>query len=424
MKGTLTLERRTKSGLIIARHKQPMRSWTLPLFQALYAQFSAINAPNVNYPSKEQGIIATGTINTGALIGGGGSPLWGHQVPGNAGAGHLYDGYIPHDMLGIQVGIGNTAVDSADFALDEKLCPTFSEPVRSWDAPNTDPWGICFDGTWIYIADMTAQQIYQCDRLTGAVNANWASPGGGGVFPYCITYDPVSGHLFVGCDDNNVYEITTAGAPIGNWGYPAGTPYGACYDSVTGDLFFCDSLSNVRQITTAGVPVANWAHGHGGNIYGIAYDSINDLLILLEATAPARFYLMTKAGVDVSGPWYIQAFRDPYGCCFDGHYLWMIDTNRDSIHQVCIFPDNFQYGGQEIVDLAVADPNAQFTLRRFFTNMTGGNIDIEEVGIWMEASDTVDTYEVVQIARDVVAPAVTVLNTELLRVTYDATITV
>jgi hypothetical protein len=85
------------------------------------------------------------------------------------------------------------------------------------------------------------------------------------------------------------------------------------------------------------------------------------------------------------------------------------------------------HGGTELYGLTFANPNGQFTIRRYFTNVLGGNISIQEVGIYspgLESPFGGLTAFFFCIARDVVAPAVVVANGEILRVTYVPAITV
>lgn len=83
------------------------------------------------------------------------------------------------------------------------------------------------------------------------------------------------------------------------------------------------------------------------------------------------------------------------------------------------------YGGCELYGLTFADPNGQFVIRRYFTNVLGGAITVQEVGIYSPAySTTMRACYIFCIARDVVAPGITVNNGEILRVTYTPQITV
>jgi len=80
------------------------------------------------------------------------------------------------------------------------------------------------------------------------------------------------------------------------------------------------------------------------------------------------------------------------------------------------------YGGCELYGLTFANPNGQFTIRRYFTNVAGGAIAVVEAGIYASALTSALLYSFC-IARDVFA-AVTVNNGEILRVTYVPQITV
>ncbi len=83
-----------------------------------------------------------------------------------------------------------------------------------------------------------------------------------------------------------------------------------------------------------------------------------------------------------------------------------------------------QYGGCEFPQLpAFADPNGSFTIRRYFTNISGGGITVEEVGIYAIGHHSDGAY-IYCVARDVVAPGVAVADTEILEVTYTFQITV
>lgn len=82
------------------------------------------------------------------------------------------------------------------------------------------------------------------------------------------------------------------------------------------------------------------------------------------------------------------------------------------------------YGGTEVFGLTFANPNGEFTIRRYFTNVAGGAISVVESGIYAPAHiKTTFTPYSFCIARDVFG-AVVVNNGEILRVTYIVQITV
>ena len=89
---------------------------------------------------------------------------------------------------------------------------------------------------------------------------------------------------------------------------------------------------------------------------------------------------------------------------------------------------DFVHGGTEVRALAVANPNASFVIQKYFYNGSGGSISVAEVGIhavgYFDNSTNAHETHPMLIARDVVAPAVAVANTELLVVTYTPSIIV
>ncbi|MBA7589945.1 hypothetical protein ES708_32044 [subsurface metagenome] len=84
-----------------------------------------------------------------------------------------------------------------------------------------------------------------------------------------------------------------------------------------------------------------------------------------------------------------------------------------------------EYGGCELIGIAFSDPNGEFTIRRYFTNNSGGLITVEEVGI--HAVGTKGSYPYgawpFLIARDLTG-GIAVADTEILRATYVPQITV
>ena len=87
-----------------------------------------------------------------------------------------------------------------------------------------------------------------------------------------------------------------------------------------------------------------------------------------------------------------------------------------------------EYGGCEFINITFSDPNGEFTIRRYFTNASGGSITVNEVGIYATAGKAIgtnggNTY-IFLIARDKVDPGVAVADTEILRATYVPQITV
>lgn len=82
-----------------------------------------------------------------------------------------------------------------------------------------------------------------------------------------------------------------------------------------------------------------------------------------------------------------------------------------------------EIGGCDVGQLAIADPNGSFVIRRRFANHSGGNITIREVGIGICSTFNQMQHPVLA-ARDVIGGGVAVLDGELLEVTYTPAIVV
>ncbi|MBA7627651.1 hypothetical protein ES703_35118 [subsurface metagenome] len=103
-----------------------------------------------------------------------------------------------------------------------------------------------------------------------------------------------------------------------------------------------------------------------------------------------------------------------------GHGAWI-----DNIETIQADPE-IEYGGTEVLSpiFGTLDHNGEFTIRRYFTNNSGLSITVNEVGIQAVGESTGFVAYAFLIARDVVAPGVAVANGEILRVTYVPQITV
>lgn len=81
------------------------------------------------------------------------------------------------------------------------------------------------------------------------------------------------------------------------------------------------------------------------------------------------------------------------------------------------------YAGTEIYLLTFANPNGSMVIRRFFENLSGGGITVEECGIYSPAYISDRTTYQFCLARDLTG-GVVVADTEILEVTYTVQITV
>jgi hypothetical protein len=85
---------------------------------------------------------------------------------------------------------------------------------------------------------------------------------------------------------------------------------------------------------------------------------------------------------------------------------------------------DMEYDGCTFSGLVFADPNGSFNMRRRFHNLSGGSIDVNEVGIGAGAGYLPYQWSSHLIARDVTPGAIAVADGEILEVTYTPSITV
>jgi len=102
---------------------------------------------------------------------------------------------------------------------------------------------------------------------------------------------------------------------------------------------------------------------------------------------------------------------------------YMFEENGQSVGE-------FEISGCDILGKAIANPNGEFVIRRFFSNNSGGSIDVAESGLTCcgfhhdNSNQQYGAGTTYLIGRDVIGPAITVANTEILLATYTIQITV
>jgi hypothetical protein len=138
-------------------------------------------------------------------------------------------------------------------------------------------------------------------------------------------------------------------------------------------------------------------------------NSTNSIHVICDAASVyggGYNYYSNNSGVN----WSAHYAPNYYMCLFEE---WGRDVSK-----------GLEYGGCEVLAPTFAAPNGQFTIRRFFTNVSGDSWTINEAGIYALGTHYSQECWSFLIARDVVIPGVTLLNGELLRVTYVPQITV
>ena len=248
------------------------------------------------------------------------------------------------------------------------------------------PTGVAVDSSGnIYISDFGNLRIRKVDS-TGTITT-FAGDGecfdGDGTavmhgvcYPWSIAVDSANNLYVADTYDLRVRKVDTTGnmTTIAGTGVSGFTgdgglatnatmtyPYGVAVDG-TGNVYIADQLNYVvRQVNTSGIittvagtPGASGYSGDGGpatkatlsSVYGIAADSVGDLLIADYSNQRIREVaggtINTVAGdgqatFDGDGPATAHALNSPYGVAVDsGGNLYIADTNNSRIRKVSL----------------------------------------------------------------------------------------
>ena len=350
---------------------------------------------------------------------GGGSPLQIGAPGGDAGVnvwpsnigqyGNGVQCVIPGHCLGIVVGAGNTAATPTD----RRLAQMIGHGVRPPDAGD-----VIFDS---YAAGEDAGTVM--DNIN-----DWCAQG---FIPKTthriysvrvkISKAGAPGNLTVGIKGSDFVQ-GSGGDTSFNWSNPTTA---LCPDIVSGTIVEAD-IPGAAALTSC--------------VFATPIDVI-----------AGRRYFITLRALGASAGNSVTWRFDTGGATFEHNPSWTsantgltfksISTNGGATYGIVegscyMFEDigrsvgELQYGGCNVENLVIANPNASFDIKRFFTNHTGGNITVQEAGIMAAAKrggTVAAKYNTAAspflIARDVFA-GVVIADTEILLVTYTPTITV
>lgn len=410
----LVLERLNKRGELLERREQQSRSFTRGLIDLLYTaslQAQAISpypitgvdlcAHNVNMQATSNSKYSTGHLRIGAPAGHGCVIVTANETAAGAEGLSYSRANILGNDLGIIVGIDNTAVVPLDRRLGQRIGhgrrPADGGPVlfesyadgedSSYNIDDADEWGGQeFIPTVSHRVTSVWVKIYKAGApgdLTVSIRGSRSKTVA------TVDYQPALTTIVTG---------TIAEGDI-----PAASP-GAltqCVFATPADLYAGHRYYIVLNCPgAAGANDIYWRYDTAGATYTKAWDS--------ASTAITRKHTSPNTG---------ETWTDTTGECF------MFEEWGQSIGE-------FEYGGCELSNLNFADPDGEFTIRRYLENHCGAAITVNEVGITAVGvyySETV-TYspfaDTFLIARDIVGGGIAVADGELLRVTYVPQITV
>jgi len=183
--------------------------------------------------------------------------------------------------------------------------------------------------------------------------------------------------------------------------------------------------SNPHNMTDVG-GTTRPVDGSSGDIYGLYHYRKSNLKI---GSLPGLGEMACLAGATNGGGIY------PIGITIQGEKIGIqvgtgstAPTPTDTAMVIRIAhgrnAGQLEYGGCELIGITFSEPTGEFTIRRYFTNASGGSITVNEVGLHAAGTQIGTAAWPFLIARDVVSPGITVADGEILRVIYVPQITV
>jgi len=372
MLAELRLDRFKKPGILLERRRQPCRSFVENFISLLYVVMA------------QQNHDITDVFGNSRTVG--------YNIEENLrlvsppGYGVFHD--FPGDFLGIQVGSGTTLPTPTDYKMQNRL-PHVDQATEAsnvmfegWAyAPATGSFEV-FGSNWRAMLFLVSEacrvyairlRVYREGDLTGMTLTISIKNVDGSDLP--TGPDLASGTL------TNLNTITSDS--LGEW-----------------VEIILSSQTTVVPLTKYAIVVRLSAGDYSNNIHW-RYYSHSD-------ASYRRYRYPVMLGSPSSG---------------DGGSSWTFPSySRYTAGEFKIMgrhPQGLHYGGSGTRELIepTPPPDMQFTIMRYFTNLAGSAVTVNEVGIHALGRYSSANY-VFLIARDVVSPGIEVANNEILRVTY------
>ncbi len=406
MRGTVTTEVFGPDGRLLKKDRQPSRSLVFGFPKLLYTLFTdtswchqtsstkyglAMAAPpgrseithlEGNYPWGRQPEFA--------------GEMWGIQISENSDAITPRDSYI-RGRLGSRYGwvrgpaTGITSARCRGIGSDRQQTVWYTERssiVRrylaldslgqlSFAGPNGQhAYGLTFDGTYLWSGNRSDNLIHRMDPITGAVNLEWSSPG----TVICgLAYD---------LQNDKIYSMDNTTKRIYRHTPDTGLVEDDFDTAITTTLWDMEWLDGYLY-----VPVGTTMH------------VFNPATGLEVHTFPLHGSLAFPVFI---GPYWLIAVPDSTATNHF-HFAYFPEYGYDT--------PNLEIGGNEILRPIFTASDGEFTIRRLFTNHTGGDLIIRKVGI--QSGSPLEL-----LAVDLLGTPVTVSQGQELRVGYTFQITV
>ena len=432
LKQTIILERQDESGVVVDKKEQDGRSFLVGFINQLYTQHSSVaRTPSRTWLSMDVDSAdfysARHSYNLRVSAEGGNSTI------------HDYFGqmwwYRGHE-LGIQVGQGTLPVSSYNYSLGNKMVKDVGRLNQSIYLSGTLITGLAVDGSLFKYTKCDDGYIRKTDPISGAVATSWAFPNtifafyGGG-----LACD--GSQIWIGGRANvspyvKLYKYTLDGSLVATYNYSTSTPiWGLAWDGKWLILSDDAASNNLHHISPTNGAVMDNIPGYlaGSKYWDLCFD--NGTLWAMSQSGwkpngscqifqmnPTTGTLLFSTGTPITGS---SNLAKPRGLCIINGQIWVGEShsNIGYIYSTGYGSAiNIEYENCQVKNNFVAsNPNANFSIERYFTNKTTGTINITEVGIYAGKHGEC-------ISRDVVVPAIALPPSQILKVEYVLAVTV
>jgi hypothetical protein len=199
---------------------------------------------------------------------------------------------------------------------------------------------IAWDGASLWIGENFNSRIYEIDPDTGGVLSSFFGPNSN---PWGLAFDGTNllhaTITLAGPPPDNlpddVYVLTRQGGVLDTWlapDSPNANAHGCAYDPATGSLWLSDSESNtIYELDPTNGAIRSSFAAPGSEVRGLAFDGQYLWVIDYDTLSLIQFDFSGNVQYTVS---IATLGNDPEGLEFDGQYLWITENENDLIYQV------------------------------------------------------------------------------------------
>ncbi len=242
------------------------------------------------------------------------------------------------------------------------------DPGRAATFSMTNPTGMAFDGTNVWVANLSADTVTKVDSATGATLATvavgdqpraivydganmWVANAGSnsvskisiatnqvvatysttGLGPWAIVFDGT----YVWTTDRTTHGLTRIAAASGTvtGPYPAGTtPSGIAYDGTS--LWVTSTGTDQVRVMDPATGALQATVTVGTTPYGIAYDGTNMWVANLDSHDVTKIDVATRTAVDSTSAGALGPTAQPFGVAYDGHVVWVGSLTTNTVSEI------------------------------------------------------------------------------------------